>query len=243
MIKFHISRLIKKYLQDESLYYLRKNVLVVRNFKCLQLAMNWDKLPILDENYLYDFEYLEDLNERRLRDAEVIGSTCCNTNPKIILEIGTGTGRTTVLMSKNVPNATIFTVNIHPDEIDTGGKNVTFAPSIEDIGKYYKERSLQNINQIIANTASWEPDIGPIDIAFIDGCHDADFVYNDTLKVLKNCHKGSIILWHDFNPELILTYHWIKEVCLGIERLYSDGVLKGRILHLQDSWVGLYLVP
>lgn len=223
--------------------HLEANVLRVGNLCYLKKALHWAADPQLAGDHLHEFSYLEDLNDRRLRDAEVLGAACCNGDPRIILEIGTSHGRTTALMAENAPAATVYTVNIPPEEIGVGGKNVTFAPSREEIGHYYRARNLTNVRQIFANTADWEPDFGPIDVAFIDGCHDADFVYHDTKKVLKRCRPGSLVIWHDFNPELARVYGWIKDVCTGVERLYADRLLTGRILHLQDSWTGLYVVP
>lgn len=112
----------------------------------------------------------------------------------------------------------------------------------EKIGLVDGERNLNNITQIYANTAEWEPDIGTIDVAFIDGCHDTEFVYNDTKKVLKYTKPGSFILWHDFNIDLIQKYDWIDSVCRGVEKLYQEGLIKGRIFHIRDSWVGVYHV-
>lgn len=197
--------------------------------------MDWSNDPMLEGDHLCEFIYLEDLNDRRLHDAEVIGTACCNWEPKILLEIGTSHGKTTALMAQNAPNILIYTVNIPPEEISEGGRNFTFAPSRDEIGQYYRSKDLNNILQIFANTAYWEPKFEPIDLAFIDGCHDANFVYNDTCKILKKSRPGSIILWHDFNPELIHNYSWINEVCHGIERLFAEGLLNGKILHLQDS--------
>lgn len=227
--RFHFPNLLANVLQARSLEHLKK-------------AMGWALDPVFTDTSLHDFHFLEDLNDRRLRDAEVIGAACCNGHPKIILEIGTSHGRTTALMAQNAPGATVYTVNIPPEEIAQGGKNITFAPHRDEIGKYYREMGLVNIRQIIANTARWEPDFGPIDVTFVDGAHDPDFVYNDTRKVLGKCCHGSIIMWHDFNPELLPVYPWIRDVCEGIERLYEEGYLKGRIIHLQDSWIGLYRV-
>lgn len=222
---------------------LATNTLEVRNLDCLRKAMNWPIAPILEGEHLHEFAYLEDLNNRRLRDAEVIGTACCNDAPKILLEIGTSHGRGTALMANNAPNGMVYTVNIPPEEIKDAGKYVTFAPSRGDIGHYYRAQGCSNVSQIFANTKTWTPDFGPIDVTFIDGCHDAAFVYNDTRKVLKQCKPGSLLLWHDFNPALAQVYPWIDDVCRGIERLYADGVLRSQILHLQDSWVGLYRVP
>ncbi len=223
--------------------HLSSNVLEVRSLYYLKKAMRWSKYPILEDEYLHSFDYLEDLNDRRYHDATVIGSACRNGAPKILLEIGTSFGRGTALMAQNAPGGLVYTVNIPPEEIDEGGKLVTFAPSRDDIGRYYRKKGLTNVRQIFANTATWKPDFGPIDVALIDGCHDADFVYNDTCKVLEMCRPGSIILWHDFNPTLVKVYHWIGEVCRGIDNLYANSIIRGRILHLQDSWVGLYRVP
>lgn len=84
--------------------------------------------------------------------------------------------------------------------------------------------------------------MGIIDIAFIDGSHDSDFVINDTLKIVEHMRPGSFLLWHDFNPSLVHNYEWIKAVCSGVESLLAKRVLRGRIFHVCDSWVGVYRV-
>jgi predicted O-methyltransferase YrrM len=221
---------------------LKKNTLTVRNIEFLKKAMNWTLDPLLDDPQLNEFDYLEDLNDRRIRDAEIIGTVCCNSNAKILLEIGTASGHSTALMAQNAPDGVVYTVNLPPEEAKFGGNLITNAPSYGEIGSYYKEKGMKNIKQIYANTAKWEPDFGPIDIAFIDGCHDADFVFNDTRKVLKKCKVGSIILWHDFSLEKIQNFFWTSEVARGIEKLYNMKMISGRILHLQDSWIGFYQV-
>jgi predicted O-methyltransferase YrrM len=187
---------------------------------------------------------LEDVNERRIRDAESIGVVMANSNPHVALEIGTSTGHTTALMANNAPQATIHTMNIPPEEIlsGEGGKYTTIALEREKIGIYFRERNMKNIVQILCNSAKWEPNIGNIDVAFIDGSHDTDFVYNDTVKILSSMKPGSFILWHDFNPELTKKYNWIHTVCAGVEKLYANGKLNGRIYHIRDSWVGIYRV-
>ena len=80
-------------------------------------------------------------------------------------------------------------------------------------------------------------------MAFVDACHDSEFVYNDTRKLLKHMKSGSFILWHDFNIDLIQNYHWIYSVSLGVEKLVAKGLVHDRIFHVRDSWVGVYRVP
>ncbi len=224
-------------------FFLDGNVLEVRSAAMLRKAMGWAREPDLDFEHLHRFGHVEDLNDRPLRDAEVIGSACANGAPNVLLEIGTGRGHTTALMARNAPQATVYTVNIPPEEIAAGGAFVTGAPGREEIGSFYREMGLANVRQIFANTARWAPDFGPIDVAFIDGCHDADFVFHDTVKALDRCRPGSLILWHDFSPRHAAVYPWIAAVCDGVERLYRKRRLRGPIFHLEDSWVGLYRVP
>ncbi len=214
----------------------------VRDLEALSIAMGWRQAPALSGDYLHEYANDLDLNRRRLRDAEVIGAACANSDARLLLEIGTAHGRMTAIMAQNAPRGVVHTVNIPPEEINEGGKRTTFALTREEIGSYYRQLGLGNVRQILANTANWEPDFGPIDVAFIDGCHDADFVYHDTRKVLARSRPGTIILWHDFCPPLARAHDWIEQVCIGIDRLLCRRLLRGRILHLQDSWIGLYRV-
>ena len=225
------------------LAHVRANVFEVRDLACLKKAFGWTRDPVLDAPHLHEFDYLPDLNERRLRDAESLLSVCCNINPRTIVEIGTANGQTTALMAQHAPDATVHTVNIPPEEISEGGKLVTAGFSREIIGSSYREQGCTNVRQIFANTLHWEPDLGPIDIAFVDGCHDTEFVFNDSRKLLAHMKPGSFLLWHDFHPGLVEQYGWIRSVCLGVEKLYERGLIKGPILHLRDSWVGVYKVP
>jgi len=240
-IKRYIRSNFNKLVGISKYTCLERSVIELNNVGELRKAFGWSQEPVLDIPIIYDYDYLEDANDRRLHDAETLGTVVCNIDPAICLEIGTAFGHSTALMSLNAPKSKVYTVNIHPEEITTGkgGKLTTIAIKQEDIGSYYINRKLTNITQIIANTAYWKPEIEPIDVAFIDGCHDSNFVYNDTRKILRYMRHGSFIIWHDFNLELANKYNWIDSVCRGVERLYAYGLLEGRILHVRDSWMGV----
>lgn len=224
---------------------LERSVIEVENSRELRKLFGWENEPVLEDPKLNDFDYPEDLNLRRLHDAEVVGSVMANLSGANALEIGTAQGHMTALMAQNAPDSTIFTMNIPPEDLERGegGSLTTGAFTKDSIGAYYRERGCENVEQIYANSALWKPDIGRIGAAFIDGCHDAEFVYNDTVKALSIAEPGSFIMWHDFSFPLVRSYHWIYEVCVGIEELYRTRMLRGRIYHLRDSWVGLYRVP
>jgi len=224
--------------------FLEEAIIELNNISELRRLYGWSHDPVLDIPNLHDYDYIEDVNERRIRDAQTLGTVVRNCEPKVCLEIGTAFGHSTALMAENAPNAKIYTVNIPPEEIKSGegGKRTTFALERNQIGSYYRERGLSNVVQIFANTAHWEPDFGPIDVAFIDGCHDSDFVFNDTRKIVKHMQKGSFVIWHDFNLDLVKKYDWIESVCQGVERLFTRRIISGRILHVRDSWMGVYKV-
>jgi predicted O-methyltransferase YrrM len=241
-----IKEIVKFGLEGSRFTNINRNVLELNNVQELKKLFNWTEDGILAREDIHDFDYAEDLNERRVRDAEVLSTVLRNRNAEgtTVVEIGTSTGMATALMSVNAPKTRIYTVNIPPEEIISGegGNFTTIALEKEKIGHVYKSKNLTNIEQIFANTKYWKPEIGKIDIAFIDGCHDTEFVINDTLKIIPFMKPGSLILWHDFNPELITKYDWIRDVCLGVEKLYTRGVLKNRVYHLKDSWIGVYKV-
>lgn len=226
---------------EDELACLRAAVVELDDVDELKKLFGWKLEPILDDPSIHDFESIEDINRRRIHDAECLGTVVRNANPAVCLEIGTAEGHATALMAANAPQARIYTVNIPPEEIERGegGKHTTVAFSRERIGCYYRERGLTNVEQIFANTARWEPNIGTIDVAFVDGCHDSDFVYNDTRKILKHTRPGSFILWHDFNLALTEKRDWIRDVCVGVERLYRAGLLSGPLFHVRNSWLGI----
>lgn len=244
LLKNNLKQVLFKVFNQRPFQNLNHAVITLNSYSELKKIFGWKEDPILDRTDIYDFDYVEDVNERRIRDAESIAVIIRNCKPKVALEIGTSTGLGTLLMSVNAPDSMIYTVNIPPEEIISGegGKLTTIALEKEKIGVHYRERKVRNITQIYANTLNWEPNIGTIDFAFVDGCHDVEFVYNDIKKILKYTKSGSYILWHDFNPDLMDKYDWIKSVCIAIEKLYQDKLLKGRIFHVKDSWVGIYRV-
>lgn len=226
----------------EPLAWLQRMVIELNSFQELQKVFGWTHGPLIDDPATLEYQFIEDVNERRLRDAEALATVVRNAAAEVCLEIGTGTGRSTALIALNAPTARVYTVNIPPEEFEAGGVLTTMKLEREEIGSYYRERGFTNVQQIFANTASWEVTIGMIDVAFIDGSHDTKFVIDDTLKVLPHIRRGGFIVWHDFNPALAKKYHWIGSVCQAVDQLVGRGVLRGRIFHVRDSWMGIYQV-
>lgn len=236
---------IRRWLDPRALPRLERAVIEVASLAELNKVFDWRLDPVLDDPSIPRYEYLEDVNLRRLRDAESLGAAARNGEPSLCVDIGTGRGHSAALIAVNAPQARVLTINAPPEEIDSGraGRHTTMALGRDEIGAYYRERGLGNVTQLFANTSDWRPGPEPIDLAFVDGSHDAGFVFDDTRKVLTRMAGGGFVLWHDFNPSLAPKYPWILEVCRGVEALIGAGLVRGRILHLRDSWTGIYRLP
>jgi hypothetical protein len=210
----------------------------------LHQAMGWTKQPVLTGfPHLNDYVTIEDSNHRRWHDAEVVAAAMANECHIRALEIGTGLGLMTSVMAMNAPQAEIVTLNIPPEAGAGAGKLVTMLPERERIGMDWRQRNLGNVRQVLADSLSWKPDCGPIDVAFIDGCHDRDAVISDTRLALSLLRPGGIVAWHDFAPGQAHRYDWIDQVCLAIEELCRTRAVGGPILMLRDSWTALYRKP
>ncbi len=242
--RFHTVDVIQSFFEQYALLNLRRSVIELNDVDELKKIFGWQAGPILDDPELHNFDYPEDANLRRIRDAESLGTVARNIQPKVCLDIGTSTGHSAALLAVNAPQSQVFTINIPPEEIirGEGGRFTSIALEREKIGIYYRQQGLKNITQILSNTARWTPEIGDIDLAFIDGCHDTEFVFNDTRKVLACMQPGSFVVWHDFNLDLVEKFDWIYSVCLGVELLYRKRLISGRIYHIRDSWCGIYRV-
>lgn len=223
--------------------YLPRNVFTVDGLPALMHAMGWNVQPQIVGDHLDTYEHTSDLNFRRRRDAETLAAAACNIARGHFLEIGTADGRSTLLLSRNAPEAAITTVNLLPEQADGAGRLVTGLPTKEHIGRVWREAGCTNVRQVFANTAQWRCDVSPLALAFIDGCHDADFVVNDTELALAASAPGTLLIWHDFAPGLRAQFSWIDAVCIGIDRLYRRRRLRRPILHPAGTFIGIYQVP
>lgn len=237
---------IRRRLQLLGLRRVRQTVIELNSVAELSKLFGWTARPTLDDPEIHQFDSVRDVNERRLRDAEVLATVVANVQPAAALDIGTSTGHSAAMIAINAPNGTVYTINIPPEAADKGegGNFITHSLDRQVIGSYYRERGLRNIVQIYADTAKWDPrTVPPLDLALIDGCHDTNYVVNDTRKALSRLRRGGFVLWHDFSPDHAERYDWIHAVCLGVERLLRSGLVRGEIYHVRDSWFGVYRAP
>lgn len=195
----------------------------------------------LIENDLDTVETECDLFNRKRLDAQVICTIAANSSGKC-LDIGTSHGRSAFKIATNIKDGIVYTVNILPEQYEaTAGELTTHLLSKEEIGSFYRQHDLKNIEQIYANTQTWEiPDyINNLSLVFVDGAHDSICVYTDTKKAYERIQEGGFILWHDFSPLFRSKYKWIDSVMNGVEKFLEDHRMGVEIVNLKNSWVGV----
>jgi len=125
-------------------------------------------------------------------------------------EIGTCTGKTAYLWSRNAPaDARIVTLTLAPtqrsDYTVAKGDNPTdvrFALTESNFTEFLYSGTPQasRIEQLYGDSKSFDetPYIGWADLVFVDGSHAESYVLSDSAKALRMVKPGGLVLWHDY---------------------------------------------
>ncbi|MEW6381814.1 MAG: class I SAM-dependent methyltransferase [bacterium] len=128
--------------------------------------------------------------------------------PKMLFEIGTFDGKTTLNMAANCSaESKVYTLDLPKNglndtalALDVGDK--AYINKETSGSRYWGTEFEKKITQFYGDSAKFDfsPFYGKIDFAFVDGSHAYDYVLHDTEEVLKlmNETNQSIILWHDY---------------------------------------------
>jgi predicted O-methyltransferase YrrM len=149
-------------------------------------------------------------------------------NPRLVVEIGTYRGFTTLHLSRNTSESChIFTVDLPPES----ARNAAFYSDshlVKACGAM--PRVFGNdpkITQILkdSTTINWEQVLNaPIDFAFIDGSHLYEHVRKDTEGIMKALAPKGVVVWHDY---------FAVEIRRGVRKylneLYRNGLPLWRI--------------
>jgi predicted O-methyltransferase YrrM len=145
------------------------------------------------------------LNAYYRHEIEVMAMLCRWQNPKIAFEFGTFEGFTTLVMAMNSPSdAMIYTLDLPLKEpfktkFTLEYYNNTF---VNARGKLYFRGTQYEpkICTLYADSAEFDesPLRNKVDLIFVDGNHQAEYIANDTQKAFSMCSSNGIILWHDY---------------------------------------------
>jgi predicted O-methyltransferase YrrM len=144
-----------------------------------------------------------------LYELLVISTLVSHQQPRVLLEIGTFDGNTTLQMAHNSPaDARVYTLDLPPDGEATARLDPQDQAYIADRQKldrkYARSPVAHKVTQCLGDSATFDfhsiLEHGRPELAFIDGSHSYDYVRNDTEKVLEILAPGGVILWHDYVP-------------------------------------------
>jgi hypothetical protein len=126
----------------------------------------------------------------------------------IVVEIGTFDGRTTLNLAINAAQATVFTLDLPPDEraafaLAPGERQYVDKPQP---GARFRgcdpawRAAARRITQLLGDSATfdWSPYQGRAGLVFVDGSHAYEYVRKDSATAMRLVVPGGIVLWHDY---------------------------------------------
>jgi predicted O-methyltransferase YrrM len=157
-----------------------------------------------------------EFGETPVEDVVALCTLVKSTSPQRLFEFGTFTGRTTLNLAINAPKGShVFTLDLSDEQRTAlGGERWENTYSQGLIGSKFRESEYApNITQLLADSTQFDtkPYSHSVDFVFIDGCHDYDFVKNDTIKALEMLAPGGTIAWHDYVRDFSGVYCFLEE--------------------------------
>lgn len=200
--------------------------------------ISWKKISGDEKITLTDLEI--SAGNMRVDELALICGVIRKELPKGILEIGTMNGRTTLNMAINAPeDCQVYTLDLPAEELDAAkyeiSKRYQKLVKKEQSGALFLEKDdaefpeKKKITQLFGDSARFDfsPYENQIDLVFIDGSHDYEYVLNDTSVAMQLLRNGKgVILWHDYRNGLAVVPA-IEEV----RRKYPDL----EIYHIEDT--------
>jgi predicted O-methyltransferase YrrM len=160
---------------------------------------------------------------------------------KIIFEFGTCSGKTTHVMALNsTTDAKIYTLTIHPDQLD----GLTFENGDDERHQkiaglearfesfYYQGRSTEGkIIQVFSDSKQYDEGelIGKVDLIFIDGAHTKSYVMSDSSKAFRMLSSTGVIIWHDYKVDAPDVFNYLNDLSKSV-----------KIVHIKDTDMAMY---
>lgn len=176
-----------------------------------------------------------------LLELTILARSVVLSQPRVLFEIGTFDGRTTLNLAANAPSdGHVSTLDL-PPQTGTG-------LAVADGDRRYIEKPASGarfsgspfaarITQLYGDSATFDfkPHAGKVEWMFIDGSHSAEYVRNDS-KVARElmAPSGGWIFWHDYGA-------W-EGVTQALNELARDPWYAG-LTHIEGTSLAVLRVP
>ena len=147
-------------------------------------------------------------------------------NSQCIFEIGTFDGFTTLHLAGNSgEEARVWTLDLPEPPGKTkfplSASDMSYVGK-KQIGVRYRETDVERkITQLLGDSATFDfsPFWGQMDLVFVDGSHQYEYVREDSRNALKLLNGAGIVVWHDYSPSWPGVVRAIDELPLPIYRI------------------------
>jgi predicted O-methyltransferase YrrM len=161
--------------------------------------------------------------------------------PRVLLEIGTFDGNTTLQMALNAPtDALVFTLDLPLGSSETAlprdRDDLTYVSDTRRVRpRFMRHPGVGNVIRLFGDSAAFDfrgaLDGRSVDLAFIDGSHSYSYVKNDTERVLELLSPRGVILWHDYTPAWPGVWHYLNELRKDYPIVRIKGTTLGYFRH------------
>jgi len=167
------------------------------------------------------------------QDLETLIALIRTVWPKRVIEFGVNVGRTAKAIMAHVPGIEHYT-------------GIDVPLSYRPILRLQDDNAVPNPGEMVLADPRFElivrprgsldltpEDLAPCDVAFIDGDHGRAAVEHDTMLARALVRPGGMIVWHDYNDEIV-------EVKPVLDEMREAGA---DIYRVENSWLAFERVP
>lgn len=159
-------------------------------------------IELLAEDVLFQTEdaLIHDAHTGFKEDYLVIHSLLRKYKPESLFEIGTNIGSGINVMARACIDTSIFSLDLDYETMKKNSKQYPIGPNGEDrVGSAVNKDILYS--QLRGDSMTFDYSRYPCEAYFIDGEHDFDHPYHESLEVLKL--RPKLVIWHDADmPEV-----------------------------------------
>lgn len=139
--------------------------------------------------------------------------------PRMVLEIGTFEGRTTLNMALNCPaDSEVYTIDLPSDHVQTRHSraypNEGSARNVPVGHHFHAKPEARKIRQLWGDSASYnfESFYGKTDLVFVDGDHSYEYVKSDSELALRLISSKGVAVWHDYDGTWAGVAKYLREL-------------------------------
>ncbi len=163
-------------------------------------------------------------------EAYVLSAIVQLLHPKILFEIGTFEGRTTLQLAINsMDEATIYTLDLPANMPETQfdraypGEDKRRHEPVGSLFRTYPQAV--KIKQIFGDSATVHCDnlIGQVDFVFVDGDHGYEYVKADSENALAMLSSNGIVVWHDYDGSWDGVAYYLCELGVTKQLYHLEG--------------------